>query len=312
MIQNYDSIIKQIKEITHLQQGVIEEKINKKLEEFKGLVSKEGAAHMIANELKVKLFTSPTPKTLKIREIRPKMSAINTTAKVLNIYDIRSYRTEKREGRVGSLFVGDDTSFMRITIWDETLLEQIPKLKEGDIIDIKNAYSRLNNNFTELHLGSKSQLIINPEGITINVREKQQETKKQIKDVQPNDFTTILATIVQIFEPKYYQACPECNRKVLNNNCQTHGPVTPKETPIINLFIDDGTATLRAVCFRDQAEQIIGPVKDFESIKKHALLKQLKFKGKIIKNEMFNRLEMLTSNIEEPSPETLIQELNTQ
>lgn len=313
--QNYETILDQISKEANLTKEQIEEKVQIKLNEFNGLVSKEGAAHMIANELKVKLFTSSTPKTLKLREIQPKMSSLNTSAKIINIYGVRSYRTEKHEGRVASLFIGDETKTMRLTIWDETLIEQVQKLKEGDTIEIKNAYSRENNGYTELHLGSKAQLIANPEGITINLKQQRELLSKKIKDIQPDEFVTLFGTIVQIFEPKYYFACPECNRKVMEQNggylCQQHNQVTPKETPIINLFIDDGTATLRTVCFREQAEKIIGPIREFEAIKKYALLKQLKITGKIVKNEMFNRLEMLTSTIEEPLPEHLIQELST-
>ena len=52
---NYDELISKIKE-KGLQEQEIETKITEKLEQLNGLISKEGAAHLIANELGVKLF----------------------------------------------------------------------------------------------------------------------------------------------------------------------------------------------------------------------------------------------------------------
>ena len=47
----------------------LDEKIKTKINELSGLISEEGAAHIIANELNVELV-SQEQKTLKIKEIR--------------------------------------------------------------------------------------------------------------------------------------------------------------------------------------------------------------------------------------------------
>ena len=47
-------IINKIKEKTELSEAEINSKINQKLDQLSGLISKEGAAHIIANELGVK------------------------------------------------------------------------------------------------------------------------------------------------------------------------------------------------------------------------------------------------------------------
>ena len=54
-ILNYDELINRIKE-KGFNDKEIERKINRKLEELSGLISREGAAHLIANELGINLF----------------------------------------------------------------------------------------------------------------------------------------------------------------------------------------------------------------------------------------------------------------
>ena len=64
----YDKIIEKIKEKTGLSQEDIEAKIKQKMEDLSGLISKEGAAHIIANENSVKVFEEGS-RELKIRNI---------------------------------------------------------------------------------------------------------------------------------------------------------------------------------------------------------------------------------------------------
>ncbi len=60
-----NQIIAEIKDKTGLSEDEINKKINEKLKQLSDLISKEGAAHIIANELDVKLVE--TAKKLKIR-----------------------------------------------------------------------------------------------------------------------------------------------------------------------------------------------------------------------------------------------------
>ncbi len=313
MILGYNTIINKIVETTGLSKQDIEEKINKKLIELQDLISKEGAAHIVANELNVKLFDG-TNKTLKIKQVEVGLNSVNVLGKVINVNEIKSFQKKDKQGRIGSLFMGDETGSIRIVIWDEKLIDLTKEIKEGDIVKVNNAYSKQNNNgFKELHLGSKSQLIINPENETIGEVKLNTTKRKQIKDLNEEEFVEILGTVVQIFEPKHYNACPVCNRKVFQQgeifNCQEHGNVPPKQVPIVNIFFDDGTGNIRAVLFRDQATKLLSNKENFEDIKKEVLGKQLLLRGKVTKNEMFNRIELVVNNLEEPKPEALIAEI---
>lgn len=313
MILDYQTILNKITSSTGLSREEVEGKIQQKTSEFQDLISKEGAAHMIANELDVKLFDN-TNKTLKIKQITPGLNSINILGKVLNEPSVRAYQKNGRQGRIGSVTIGDETGTTRLVIWDEKLIDLLKEIHEGHILKINNAYVKQNNNFKEIHVGGKSQLLINPENETIeDVKISIISNRKQIQDLGENEFVEILGTIVQVFEPKYYNACPVCNRKAIPQGelfvCAEHGNVPQKQVPILNIFFDDGTGSIRAVLFRDQVTKLTNNKLVLEEIKKEVLGRQLILRGKVNKNEMFNRIELTVNSFEEAQPEKLIEEL---
>ena len=182
MILGYETIIGKIIEQTQLPREEIELKIQKKLGELQGLISKEGAAHIIANSYSVKLFDS-TPRTLKISNLQAGLNYVNLIARILTIYDVRKFTKNNNERRVANIIIGDETGTTRLVIWGEKLIDRIPDMKEGDIIKIINAQSRENNSSMELHLGNKAELEINPEGEKIGeIKLTIRSNKKQIKE----------------------------------------------------------------------------------------------------------------------------------
>ena len=72
----YEKIIEKIKEQAKISDSEIESKIKEKTDQLAGLISKEGAAHIIANELGVKLFEEGN---LKIKDILPGMRSVETS-----------------------------------------------------------------------------------------------------------------------------------------------------------------------------------------------------------------------------------------
>ena len=317
MILDYETILRKIIDKSGLSKTDVEAKIKEKQIQLQDLISKEGAAHIISNELGIKLFDE-TPQTLKINNIQVGLNSVNLSGKILNIYETRSFQKNNRSGNIGSLLIGDETGTIRIVIWDENLIKLIKEMKQGDIIKIMNGYSKQNNNgFKELHLGGKSQILINPDGEKIEeVKITQISCRKKIKDLNNPGFAEVFGTVVDIFEPKYYNSCPICSKKLFPEldkfKCQEHGITIPKKTPVLNIYFDDGTGNIRAVLFREQAEKLMNKKENLDELKKEARGKQLLLKGKVTKNEMFNRMELVVNNLEEPDPKEIIAELENQ
>ena len=315
MILDYSTIMQKIVDSTGLERTDVEAKVNQKLIDMQDLITKEGAAHIIANELNVRLFDS-TEKNLKISQIRPGLNSVNIIGKVIKVFEIREFNKNNRKGRIGSLLIGDETGTTRIVIWDEKLIDLISEISEGDIIKVSNTYIKQNNNFQEVHLGNRAQLLINPENETvedIKITVVSASPRKKIEQLQPGEFAEIVATIVQVFEPRYYNACPVCNKKVMPEGeyyvCGEHKRVPANQVPILNAYLDDGTGAIRAVFFRENASKVMNSKTMIEDIKKEALGKYIVVKGKVNKNDMFGRIEFAVNSFNEADPEKLVEEI---
>src|SRR3989344_2364903 len=254
----YEEIILKINEKTKMTTAEIEERIDNKLKQLSGLVSKEGAGHIVANELGVKIF-EPLSGKLQIKNIISGMRDVETLGKVLQIYEIREFATETRTGKVASVLIGDETATIRIVMWGAQA-DNASKIGPGDTVKILGGYTRENNGRKELHLNDRSQLIINPPGENVgDVASARLGTRKEIKNLGENDMDVeLLGTIVQIFDIRFYEVCPRCSKRAKPSVdlfvCTEHGNVIPAYSYVLNAVLDDGTETIRCVFFRNQVE----------------------------------------------------------
>ena len=311
-------IIAKIKEKSGLEESEIKDKISKKMDELSGLISEQGAAHIIANELNVKLFDSVIGKgKLKIKNILPGMRSVDTEGKVIAAYPVKEFKTESREGKVGNFILGDDTGTIRVTLWN-SIADNLNTIKAGDIVKIKSAYVRENQGRKEIHLGDKSALQINPEGVQI---EEMKEQRKKIADLKEDDQRIeLLGTIVQVFNPTFYEVCSKCRKRIKADAgfaCAEHGKVEPDYSYVLNILLDDGSGSLRVTCFGQQADSLIkdlgtmkGKPELFEESKSEILGNIVKVTGVVKKNNMSGALDFIARNIDAaPDPEEELKKL---
>jgi len=323
----YDEIVYKIEEKTNLSKDEVIDRISKKLEQLSGLVSKEGAAHIIANELGVKLFDSNGGR-LQIKNVVAGIRNVELVGKVTQRFDVREFKKETREGKVASFTMGDGTGFVRVVLWNDKapLIEQI---KENDIVKITGGYVRERNGFREVHFSEKSIMEINPSNITIEIAPKTVSPRKQISELTDKDIDVeLFGTIVQAYDIRFFETCPKCGKRLKTVeegfSCDMHGSVKPIYSYVLNLFLDDGTETIRAVCFRRQVlrllnlgeEQILAYKENplaFEEVKNRLIGSFLKASGRVVRNAMFDRLEFITQLVFlNPSVEPEIERLKEQ
>ncbi len=328
---NFDEIVSQIKEKAGLSEEDIKLKISQKRDKLSGLVSEEGAAHILANELGIDLMESIRKHGLKIDKLKAGMR-VGVTGKVVKMYEVRSFQKNERSGKVGSFLIGDDSGLIRIVMWDEGLISKMEsgEIKQDVIVKIENGNVRENNGYSEMHLGNYSQLEVNPPGVgDIQVVQKgslsgdmgSSEIKfGKLSEAAVGENVTVYGTIVQLFEPRSYEGCSECGRKVIEGKCSTHPDGTAKKIPIVNFFLDDGHAGMRAVAFRDVASKllnldeasmlnVIENPSAFEEVKKNVLGTQKVISGRITSNELYNRNEFLVRGIHEMDTAEILQKI---
>lgn len=315
----YDQILTLIQDKSSLSKEEIEQKITAKLDQLSGLISKEGAAHIIANELGVQLEAAQggagAQGKVKIKEIAVGARNIQTIGRVVQKYELREFNSNGREGKVANFLLGDESGVMRVVMWN-AVADNLAKLTEKDIVKISGAYARMNQNRVELHLNDNSVLEINPSGETVaDVAQQRSEfTRKKITELTEADQETeILGTIVQVFDPRFFEVDPNSGKRIRprDDNIfynESGQPVNPDYSYVFNLFVDDGTDNMRIVCFKNQMQRVLNKNHEevlafrtnpqgFESAKHDLLGKMVKVQGRIVRNEMFDRLEMISARI---------------
>jgi len=316
---SYDDAVSKIKEKSGLNDEEIKSKINAKLDQFSGLVSKEGAAYILANELGIKLIEQVSGK-LQIKDILVGMQNVEILAKVLAIYPARQFNSKGRSGQVGSSLIGDETGTIRAVFWNEQA-NKLAFLNKDDIVKLKGTYVKENRNQSvELHVNDRSLIVVNPPGETVNAVEfKRESVRRKINEIADTDsFVEVLGTVVQVFDLRFFEICSECSKRARPENdkyvCPTHGAVTPAYSYVVNVFLDDGTASVRTVFFRNEAQQFLKKSDDellafrtapdtFEQVKSDSLGRFLRITARVSKNEMFNRLELIANDVKEAKPE---------
>jgi Single-stranded DNA-binding replication protein A (RPA), large (70 kD) subunit and related ssDNA-binding proteins len=153
-----DEIIEKIAEQTEASEEEISDEVEEKMDEFEGLVSEEGALHLVAKEYGVQVEKEGN-KDLEIDNIVPDMRKVNIKARVLSILDVNTFEKEEEEedGKVQNVVLGDDTGTVRISLWGEQT-KIAEKIEERDPIHITGAYTIEDNQENpEIRLGDESQ-----------------------------------------------------------------------------------------------------------------------------------------------------------
>jgi len=321
----YEQIIERIQKKADISQEEINEKINQKMKQLSGLISKEGAAHIVANELGIKLFDAFTGK-LQIKNILAGLRSVETVGKVLQTYELREFTTNERQGKVASLVIGDETGTIRVVMWGDQA-DNIKNINKDMILKIVGGYVRDNRGGIELHLNERSQLILNPPGESINIVKQNTAERKEISKLTESDNNAeILGTIVQIFDPRFFPIDPETGRKVTENEGAFYLNDKVIENPdysyVLNLIVDDGTDNMRVVFFRDTMEKLINCNKEkilgykdnpetFEQVKSDLLGTLVKINGRVKKNLFFDKLEIVANDVSlNPNPDEEIKRLD--
>jgi ssDNA-binding replication factor A large subunit len=311
-----DEILNKIEKQTNLSRKDLMKKVDDKYEQMDGLITKEGAAYLIAREFGVAL--PATDRRLQMKNIIPGMKNINVSGRIFRISQVNDFeRMDGTKGKVVNVFISDGTGFLRVPLWNEQvdmISNEIVKL--GDAIQVTNGLSRENvYGDIEISLGKFGGLrqIDNTEFPSEDELSKKFfsmfSERSLIKDIVPGNFE-VMATIVSVFKGKFlFAVCPVCNSSLQGDKCSEHGVVEPNYALVISCIADDGTGDLRIVFFRNLAERVsdissqelvvLNEEERYQKIKDKLLGRELIISGKVKKNQMFERLEMMANDFKD-------------
>lgn len=104
------------------------------------------------------------PVLTKIGDLRLEMNDVDVLGRIIEVGQIREFeRRSGGVGRVGSLYVMDETGSTRVTLWDAKA-DVLDEVSLDDVILVEGGYTREGlGGVVELNLGSMSTLTVNPE-----------------------------------------------------------------------------------------------------------------------------------------------------
>jgi len=313
---DFNELLQKIIEKTGSSQDEIQKKILEKQQELSNLVSKEGAAYIIAKELGLDVFPK-TKRRLEIKNVVPKIRDLKLSARVIRVFEPREFKGKNgKKGKVASIILGDETGNIRLSLWDDQT-NIVEKLNPGMAVETFGAYTREDGvGGVELRLGNRGgvRILEQSELPTFDKLKRPEAGRINISDLKEGEIAELRASLVQMFETSiFYEICPQCKRRVAKEGtefkCDEHGKVEPVKTIVLSGIIDDGTGNIRIVFFRDVALELIGmDIKKaleneesfFDSI--DVLGKEFIITGKARKNKMFNRIEFVATSVKEIDP----------
>jgi replication factor A1 len=310
-MESYDALVERIVKSSGKEREEIERSVEAKKAKLSGLISKEGAAQIVAAELGVTFENQ----VLKISELMPGMKNVNVVGKVINLFPVREFERKGQIGKVSNFIIADESGNTKVVLWDTNHIALIEDgtIKQDDVVEILNGGMR----DSEIHLGGFSE-IKKSDKVLAEVKTERTVRDSDILNLVQGQAVRIRGIVVQMFQPRFYSVCPECNKKVLadaeGHKCEAHGKVQAKDRAIVNFVLDDGGESVRVVMFSDQINMLI-PEEDLKDTEKALAFRddlmgtEIYLSGNVRRNQLFNNTEVIASGVEKVDVEKLIVEL---
>jgi replication factor A1 len=293
-----DEVIDQI----HKKSKSSKEDITKKVDEihgnYSGLITKEGAALILAKEMGVEMQTNQR-KRLQIKNIIPGMRNVNFVGKITRISPVNSFEKQNgKKGRVCNLFVADSSGYVRLPLWNEQVeLVENESLKIGDIVQVANAMSK-ENIYGDVEIsvgkfGMIKRIDESDEFVDVKSIERYmpgENMRVKIASMVPGNFD-VKATITRVFRGKF--------------TFDSDG----EPSLVISCLIEDDSGEMRAVFFRETAEKLCGiSAKEmesmdmdqrFERVSRAILGRELMLSGRAQMNKMSEAMELVVNSVKD-------------
>jgi ssDNA-binding replication factor A large subunit len=253
--------------------------IDEKKKEGRGLLSDEGAARLVAEELLIQTQGTKLGR-MQVKELVSGLNDVSISGRVLLAWPPQQFqRKDGTPGRVMRLALVDRSGRVRFAVWDRhvEILSKAGKL-QGKILRVGHAYTRQGlAGDTELHAGDRASIEIDPQDLPDADFPEFRELFTPISKLEPGTYQLNVIGIVQS-EPRHYTFQKE-----------------DRAGSVLRTVIADESGSIPVVAWNERAEEL-------RNVKTGAILQVLNARTKLDTNarpelhvESRSQLEILSA-----------------
>lgn len=230
-----DEIVKRIAESKpNLTPEKVREMIEEKKRQYHGLLTDEGAAHLVAQDVGVDLGYS-NGKAVKLSSLVPGLRDVTVEASVVYIGQLREFKRRSGVGRVLNLVLDDGSGQVSCVLWDDKadeFLASNPKVGWG--VKVIHGYTRVGARGVELHVGKRGVVKV------VKAESGRGVPTKKISELTVHDRVFIVEAVI-------------LSKGVLKSFSNRSG-----EGKVLRVRVRDDTGILTLVLWNEAAEKMAG------------------------------------------------------
>ncbi len=159
-----------IREIQRQKPQISLEQIQKKLEAEKirtgGLLCDETLLRLIAAKFGVQVQQNQVHNSgiMQTSNLVSGLNDVSVAGRLIAVFPVKTFQGIEKSGKFATIILVDNHGILRAVLWDSKAeLVECGKLKSEQTVKLRHGYTKQDRNGkTELHLGSKSQIEIEP------------------------------------------------------------------------------------------------------------------------------------------------------
>jgi replication factor A1 len=165
------------------------EKLEAERAKTNGLLADETLLRLIAAKLGVQVQQNHIHNsgTLSSGKLFGGLYDVNVAGRLIAVFPVKTFQSEEKSGKFATIMLGDSDGLLRVVLWNEKAeLVEKGELKAGQAVRLLHGYTREDRyGKTELHLGNKSLIELQPQPKTAEYPPIEQFTAK-ISSLNPN------------------------------------------------------------------------------------------------------------------------------
>jgi replication factor A1 len=166
-----------------------------------GLIADETLLRLIAAGYGVEILQKKVYRRLSISHLVAGLNDVTVTGRVVVVYPPRTFNGA-RSGKVANLLIADKDATLPVVLWNDKVdLIESGELKTGQVTRFFHGYTREDREGkVELHLGSKSQIEIEPQNINADEYPSIGKFATKISKItQDSSKVNLVGTVKEVF-----------------------------------------------------------------------------------------------------------------